>query len=67
MATNRGALQQAKQNLEMRYSVVGVVEQFNASLAVLEEHLPGTNYTWVMTNYEIIQNGSEVQQICFPW
>ena len=29
-STNRGALQQAKQNLEMRYSVVGVVEQFNA-------------------------------------
>ena len=44
-STNRGALQQAKKNLEMRYTVVGVVEQFNASLAVLEEHLPGTNQT----------------------
>ena len=31
----------AKYNLETRYSVVGLVEHFNTSLAVMEKYLPG--------------------------
>ena len=38
--SSAAALQRAKENLEQRYSVVGVVEWFNASLSVLEEYLP---------------------------
>jgi len=38
--SSRAALQKAKKNLETRYSVVGVMEWFNASLSVLENYLP---------------------------
>ena len=34
-------LQVAKHNLENRFSVVGVVEHYNISVAVLESYLPG--------------------------
>ncbi|XP_023349650.1 uronyl 2-sulfotransferase [Eurytemora carolleeae] len=35
------ALQKAKYNIEHEYSVVGILENFNASLAVLEAFIPG--------------------------
>jgi len=38
--TNSKALQMAKYNLETRYSVVGLTEHFNTSLAVMERYLP---------------------------
>ena len=34
----------AKYNLETRYSVVGLVEHFDTSLAVMEQYLPGEIY-----------------------
>ena len=34
----------AKYNLETRYSVVGLVEHFDTSLAVMEQYLPGKIY-----------------------
>ena len=37
---DRSALQRAKFNVELKYSVVGVVEQRNLSLAVMEAHMP---------------------------
>ena len=38
---NRAAINQAKQNVEASYVVVGVLEELNMSLAVLEHSLPG--------------------------
>ena len=35
------SFQMAKYNLETRYSVVGLVEHFNTSLAIMEKYLPG--------------------------
>jgi hypothetical protein len=40
-SSSLAALQTAKAKAETEYSVVGVMEQFNASLAVLEAYLPG--------------------------
>ena len=37
---DRSALQRAKFNVELKYSVVGVVEQRNLSLAVMEAYMP---------------------------
>ena len=37
---DRSALQRAKANVELKYSVVGVFEQRNLSLAVMEAFLP---------------------------
>ena len=37
---DRSALQRAKTNVELNYSVVGVVEQRNLSLAVMEAFMP---------------------------
>ena len=37
---DRSALQRAKFNVEVKYSVVGVVEQRNLSLAVMEAYMP---------------------------
>ena len=44
----------AKYNLETRYSVVGLVEHFNISVAVMEHYLPG-NLTRINgdINYEL--------------
>lgn len=39
-STNRMALQRAMYNVEHRYTVVGVLEQFNSSLTVMEHYLP---------------------------
>ena len=36
------ALQKARLVVETQYSVVGVMEEFNTSLAVMEAYLPGT-------------------------
>ena len=38
------ALQQAKRVAETEYSVVGTVEEFNITLAVMEAYLPGGYY-----------------------
>ena len=35
------ALQRAKRVAETAYSVVGIVEEFNITLAVMEAYLPG--------------------------
>ena len=35
------ALQRAKRVAETTYSVVGIVEEFNITLAVMEAYLPG--------------------------
>ena len=35
------SFQMAKYNIETRYSVVGLVEHFDTSLAVMEQYLPG--------------------------
>ena len=40
-SSNPAALQLARHNLETRYSVVGVLEHFNTSIAVMEQYLPG--------------------------
>ena len=37
----RCCFQMAKNNLETRYSVVGLIEHFNTSIAVMEQYLPG--------------------------
>ena len=37
---DRSALQRAKSNVELKYSVVGVVEQRNLSLSVMEAFMP---------------------------
>ena len=44
------ALQKARLVVETQYSVVGVMEEFNTSLAVMEAYLPGT--TKSNTKYE---------------
>lgn len=38
---NRAAINQAKHNVEASYVVVGVLEELNMSLAVMEHSLPG--------------------------
>ena len=42
----REALHRAKENVEKVYSVVGVADQFNLSLSVLEEYLPSMKEVW---------------------
>ncbi len=37
---NRDALRQAMENVEKHYAVVGVVEQFQMSLEVMEKYIP---------------------------
>ena len=37
----QAALQRAKYVVEQQYSVVGLLEEFNVSLAVMEAYLPG--------------------------
>ena len=37
---NQGALQQAKQNIEKWYPVIGVLDNINKTLAVMEKTVP---------------------------
>ena len=41
LVADRDAINQAKHNVEVSYAVVGVLEELNMSLAVLEHSLPG--------------------------
>ena len=53
----------AKYNLETQYSVVGLLEHFNYSIAVMENYLPGKKKSYllkVMLNCSILFGGKEI-------